>query len=340
MHSNIFFISYGDESNKNAGVYQVVFNTKLSIVNVHSMNAKPGALIVVSECLYVSYKRNGNENGILKFKINGNELSLLDDIKTEYYITSFCETDDQHLILASSFFDGVDLLINIKSGFHIVDVAKHFFTKSTSDPRQQGSHPHHISMIEENIICSVDMGTDTVCFYKLEKNKINKITTLKLEIDTGDGPRILKYNHINKHAYILNEISNSISVYDLDGVFLKCNAEVDTIVRRKQKIKVSNFESNSPSGFELLSNNKFMLVTNRGENSIVLFGIDQIDGSISIKDIEKTKDFPRDVKVINDQILLTCQKSNCIEFFHFENEKLRKCYELGYVLSPVVFNTN
>ncbi|MEM1096558.1 MAG: lactonase family protein [Bacteroidota bacterium] len=93
------------------------------------------------------------------------------------------------------------------------DVQQHSGS-SIDTERQNGPHAHYIDMDPSNRFALVNnLGTDEVWVYALDKQAgtLNSVHTAQAV--PGSGPRHLAFNHRGSVAYVLNELTATITAY-------------------------------------------------------------------------------------------------------------------------------
>ena len=91
--------------------------------------------------------------------------------------------------------------------------------KSTH-PRQESSHPHSIVLSSDNRFAYVsDLGTDKIMIYNVDyvNGKLIPNDLPFISVPNGSGPRHFTFHPQGKYAYVINELSNSISVFDFNS---------------------------------------------------------------------------------------------------------------------------
>ncbi|HEY5715121.1 MAG TPA: beta-propeller fold lactonase family protein [Psychromonas sp.] len=347
MRYQTFVIGYGDEQANGRGIYRVTLESgTLQARLVYACAMKPGALLVLGKQLLMSCRDDHQVSAILTFIIQENGmLSLQDKHEIPYFISSFARTENQKQCLASSFYDGVDLLLTINGSIEISSVIAHKYRSRSTDLRQSTCHPHHIGMIgSAQQVFSVDMGTDLVSLYAIEKDQLNIIDELWLDCPLGSGPRIMRISADHQFAYLLNEIANSIAVYALHGTKQTEPHSVPRSfslqeIQRLSTLTEESQISNSAAGFAITADGKFLLATNRGEESLVLFQIDRRSGSLTFCQRIQTARTPRDIYIFGHQVIVAAQSSNCLQLFEIDtaNRQLLMLDEVQGVTAPVGF---
>lgn len=342
MSFSTFLIGYGDKQGLGRGIYSVkIVNNALQTRLVYACAPKPGAMIVQENRLYLSYQEENQVSGIFVFALDETaNLTLISQHEIPYFITCFSHLHASYL-LGSSFYDAVDVVLKIINELEVHSIAKHAPRPRSSDKRQTSPHPHHIKRMNDGLHAySVDMGTDLVSLYSIEDHKLNLITEATIDSPFGSGPRIMRISRDNRFAYLLHEISNAVAVYSIVNMN---DAEQAALrfdeTQRISTISVDGNIENSAAGCALTEDGQYLLISNRGENTLVLFKVDANSGGLSFCDRIKTGLTPRDICLIGHQIIVAAQASNMLQLFaiNTRSHTLSLLDEKTDVVAPVGF---
>ncbi len=254
------------------------------------------------------------------------------------FITAWSAGPTPDTLLGASFYDGVDVLLNIASEPKIESQIVHNYRQRSDDIRQTSPHPHHICLFpNQAMVCSVDMGIDAISLMDVTPNSLNLNNEMLVDAPQGDGPRILRLRRDGRFAYLLNEISNSVTVFSIE-ISSQTGLPIFTEVQRLSVISEPT-SKNSPAGFMLSSDEQHLLISNRGEDSLVLYSVDSDSGILIERHRVPTAAMPRDISVIDDLIVVAAQGANTVQVFQLNSAKhqLRFCSETSDVQSPVAF---
>jgi len=151
---------------------------------------------------------------------------------------------------------------------------------SSVDPkRQDGPYAHSIIVSPDNRFAfAADLGIDQVLGYRLDAAtaKLSPNRQPFVKTPPGAGPRHLTFHPNGKHLYVINELKNSVTLFDYV-------AESGMLIER-QTI------STLPEGFDgttycadvkITPNGQFLYGTNRGHDSIAVFEIGD-DGRLTL----------------------------------------------------------
>ncbi len=155
---------------------------------------------------------------------------------------------------------------------------------SSVDPvRQTGPHAHSIVVSPENRFAyAADLGLDEVLIYRLDAAKatLSPNQTPLAKTSPGAGPRHLTFHPNGKYLYAINELGNSVTLFDYDP---RSGA-----LRERQTISTlpQEFEGKSYcADLKITPNGRFLYGTNRGHDSIAAYRIGD-DGRLTLAGIE------------------------------------------------------
>ncbi|MFD2256451.1 lactonase family protein [Luteolibacter algae] len=145
--------------------------------------------------------------------------------------------------------------------------------------RQKAAHAHGVYFDNANrFLLAPDLGTDQVLIYKFDPatSKIEENQPSSLKTAPGAGPRHMTFSADEKHAYVLNEINNSILVAEYDAASGSFK-EIQTIPTLPDGFT----ERNTTAEIEVHPGGDFVYASNRGHDSIAVFKRDQESGKLT-----------------------------------------------------------
>jgi 6-phosphogluconolactonase len=155
---------------------------------------------------------------------------------------------------------------------------------SSVDPaRQTGPHAHSIILGPDNRhVYAADLGLDQVVSYRLEASRAKLTPNRQPFVRTppGAGPRHLTFHPDGRHLYAINELGNSVTLFDYEpktGVLIE-RQTVSTVPK--------GFEGKSYcADLKITPDGRFLYGTNRGHDSIAGYRIGE-DGRLTLIGIE------------------------------------------------------
>jgi len=122
-----------------------------------------------------------------------------------------------------------------------------------------------------------DLGLDKVRIYKIDPAtaKLTPNDPPAAKSEPGSGPRHMVFDHKSHYAYVLHELKPIVAVFRVDP----SNGNLEH-VQTVGTIKPDFKEENSGAEIRIDPAGKFIYTSNRGEDSIQVFAIDQTSGKL------------------------------------------------------------
>ncbi len=185
--------------------------------------------------------------------------------------------------------------------------------------RQRGPHAHFIGTTPDNRFAVVaDLGIDKLMIYRFDAGK----GTLApgepgfTRADPGSGPRHAVFSLSGDSIYVINELVSSVTRYSYnpDTGELKKGQMVSTLPE--------NYSGkNTAAGILLDQKGKFLYVSNRGDDSIVVFGIDPATSDLTfVQRVPSGGRTPRHFEIdpTGQWLLAANQDSNTVTIFKID----------------------
>lgn len=260
------------------GIYQAVFDDKTGELSGLQTSAKlknPSFQSTDQDGNFLlSINEIGQRKGmVMIYRINAEQgqLTALDSFSTQGSGPCYVSFDDKNqVVLAANYVSGNVIAVPIDKDGKVSSassVYQHEGTGPVGD-RQEGPHAHSvIPGPSGKYIYSADLGADKIYVYTITDGQL----TLYREIITapGHGPRHMAFHPSKKAMAVINELSNSVSVYTPDetGCFSVLLATYPTLPDEFKEFNKGADIHYSPDG-------NWLFASNRGHNSIVSFKID------------------------------------------------------------------
>jgi 6-phosphogluconolactonase len=250
------------------------------------------ALSPDKECLYAIHAPGqfGGEahEQVAAYKVVGRtgELKLLNRQSTRGSASCYLAVDaTRHALVVANYGTGSVASLPVNKDGSLGEIASFVqHTGSSVNPaRQEGPHAHCAVISPDNrFVYAADLGLDRVMAYQLDTAtaKLSPSRQAFVRTPPGAGPRHLTFHPDGRHMYVINELANSVTLFDYDpgpGFLIE-----------KQTI------STLPDGFagtsycadvKITPNGRFLYGTNRGHDSIAAYRIGN-DGQLTLVEIE------------------------------------------------------
>jgi len=189
-------------------------------------------------------------------------------------------------VLVANYGSGSASVIPIKSNGRLGEPTGFIqHTGSSVNPRRQKEpHAHSINVSPDNRFAFVaDLGIDKVMIYKLdtEKGTIESNSPPFARVKPGAGPRHFAFHPDRKNAYVINELDYTVTAFaykPASGTL----TDIQTITTVPNEFDGSN----SCAEVRVHPSGKFLYGSNRGHDSIAVYRIDQVKGTLTFVEHE------------------------------------------------------
>lgn len=155
----------------------------------------------------------------------------------------------------------------------------------TNPERQEAPHAHSIVLTPDNRFAIVnDLGLDELLVYKFDsaKGTLTPNDPPFAKLDPGAGPRHFALAPNRKFAYVITEMGRTVTAFSADlhtGVFHP--------IQSVSTLPAGFGGRNDDAEIEVHPSGRFLYASNRGEDSIAIYAIDPMKGTLT-----KTGDVP------------------------------------------------
>lgn len=191
---------------------------------------------------------------------------------------------------------------------------------SVNKDRQEGPHAHSIVISPDNrFVFAADLGLDQILVYDLDA-KTSMLSPHRqpfVRTQPGAGPRHFTFDPSGKHAYVINELLNTVTLFDYDaaaGILIE-KQNISTI---PDSFKGATYTAD----LKITPNGKFLYGTNRGHDSIACYKIDD-QGRLTLIGIEPSLGMgPQNLAITSDGKWLLCANmpGNSVAVFQINQE--------------------
>ena len=156
--------------------------------------------------------------------------------------------------------------------------------KSVHPQRQSGPHVLGVALDPaQKLAFTVDLGLDKVLGHRLDGGKAAAAAASTTTLKPGSGPRRIAFRPDGKFAYVLNELTSTVVAYAHDPASGGLR-ELQTL----STVPEPYDGPNAPGELGMHPSGKYLYVSNRGHNSVVLFAIDADKGTLSFVEEQGT----------------------------------------------------
>lgn len=168
-----------------------------------------------------------------------------------------------------------------------------------NEKRQKAPHAHGITISPDNQFVIVpDLGIDQLKIYRLDTGgaKLEPANPPFTSLEPGAGPRHFIFSPDGHHGYCVNELDNTVAVFDWDS-----ENGVLTPVQTITTLPEGFDGENTTAAIKVHPNGNFVIASNRGHDSLAVFKREPTSGKLETVDIVPSGGVqPRDFSISPD----------------------------------------
>lgn len=151
---------------------------------------------------------------------------------------------------------------------------------SVQPERQDAPYMHSmIPSLDGKYVYASDLGLDKIMIYAVDAAR-GILTPAEMPFvrsEAGAGPRHFVIHPKIPYAYSVEELSNTVAVYQVDGATGSLTAQG----RSGMLSEAVQSEQNTAADIHISRDGKFLYASNRGQDNLVIYRIDPQDGSLA-----------------------------------------------------------
>ena len=214
--------------------------------------------------------------------------------------------------------DGKITALRLKEDGSVGEITDEIFHRGLGSIAERNFRPHVscVKMTRDNhYLCAADLGMDHVKVYRLDHQtgKLTLADVIRSEMESA--PRHIKFSRDGRILYIVHELKNIIDVYTYE------EKKGNPFFEKVQTISTVNdyHASNSAaSALNLSEDFQYLISSNAGDNSVVMYKIDQKTGLLTkLFCLPISGEYPKDAMLFPDNRHLVSlnHESNTMTFF-------------------------
>jgi 6-phosphogluconolactonase len=289
----LFYVgTYTEGGSKSKGIYAYRYDAKTAQITTLGLAAETTnpswvSLHPTGRFLYavneVGNYKGPNSGGVSAFSVDRatGKLTFLNEVPTRgadpCYVT--VDSTGKYVLVANYTGGSVVVFPILKDGS--LGEASAFVQHSGHGPnpqRQEGPHAHSIDLSPDNRLAMVDdLGLDEVLVYKFDsaKGTLTPNDPPFAKVDPSAGPRHFALHPSGKFAYVIGEMGHTVTAFSYDSASGR--------LRRLQSITTlpKDFTGrNDDAEVRVHPSGKFLYASNRGDDSIAIYKIDESSGTL------------------------------------------------------------
>jgi 6-phosphogluconolactonase len=328
------------------GIYRLTLNTengKLSKSTLAAEVSGPG-WVTVSPNGKVLYS-TGNMDGasILAYSIEGDTLKLINSQPIGDGGAAHVSVNPTGKFLMSAQYGGGSVAVfplgddgSVQKRSQLIE---HEGGSGVVGRRQNSPHPHWTGYDAANKFAFVpDLGLDAVVIYRINHDDGTLTSAGVGKCLPGRGPRHMKFHPNGKFAYVLNELTLSVTMFSYDPATGSMKA-LSTFPALSPEVK-SKETFNSAAEIRVHKSGKFVYSSNRGHDSISVFRCNEATGQLSLVEVEPIRGgWPRNFNIdpTGKWLLAAGRDSNTLAVFKIDSKtgELQYTRNVAFVPSPI-----
>lgn len=316
---NFYVGTYTDGKSKGIYTYSLSSDGQLRKVKLAAVSDNPSFLAFSRDRKFLlavnEIKDDHGVGTVSSYRVQGDSLVFVNKQSSGGAHPCFVAVNDKGYVLTANYTGGNTGLLRLDdegSLSELLDTHQH--TAQPVNDRQDGPHAHSVWFYPtQNNVISVDLGSNQLWFTAIDSNSntLEPLAPKTMDLNPGDGPRHLAFHPNGDWIYVLNELSNTVTLvrYDKDNGYSK-----DESV----SMLPENFnQENTGADIHISKDGRFLYASNRGHNSIVIFRVKE-DGTLQVQGHESVRgEGPRNFSLTPDgnYILVANQYTNSIVSF-------------------------
>lgn len=308
-----------------AGSYEAADNGGLRVYNLNLKTLQTAYLydVPVGNASYMAVSASGviyavtesdAENSLLTAFNAGNDgYNIISRVKigadSPCYVAL---TPDGRFVLTANYGDGTVAAFPVRKdgGAGECCLRLRFIGHGPVPRRQDCSRIHCISFTPDRKYMLVnDLGNDSIYGFTLLEGcpqPVCESPAFTLKLHPGSGPRHIVFNTAGDRAYLINEISDTVTVLGYDGKSLT----------PLQNIRANTEDARGAGDIRLSEDGKYLFASLRLKNDgIAAFRVDRTDGTLEYIGHTATGIHPRNINRYKNLLFVSCRDSGKIEIY-------------------------
>ncbi|AWK51419.1 6-phosphogluconolactonase [Clostridium beijerinckii] len=301
---------------KSKGIYRINFDITSGEIQKSNLayEIENPTYLSIDKVLHIIYSacKIGEKSGVSSFKYwqEDNKLHLINSTLSEEKTPCHLSiSNSKEILISSNYHENKMLIYNTLNGLILNSPMLGSHSGCSINISRQEKPHIHCSMFtaDEKYIVSIDLGIDKMIVSTLEDNKLVQRDDLSHTFPAGTGPRHITYSKSKPYYYVLSELTSEIFAFKYNSKLAIPFKNIQTISSLPNDYKGKK----GGAAIRIHKNNKFLYTSDRGNNSLSLFFINQDDGKLKyIDSFYCNGDSPRDFQLDPTGNFLLCANEN------------------------------
>ncbi len=265
--------------------------------------------------------------GVEAYSINPDgSLKVLNNASINGMRGCYLSTDyDDKFLFVAGYHDAKLTVLRVNEDGSVGEILDEIFHKGLGSIAERNFRPHIncVKMTRDNrFLLAADLGMDHVIVYELNHvtGKLHQLDIIHSEQESA--PRHMKFSKDGSFLYIVHELKNYIDVYSYS-----LDKNSNPVFEKIQNISTLNdyhASGSAASAINISVDFKYIISSNAGDNSVVVYSVDQKEGTLSkILCLPVSGDYPKDASLFpdNKHLVSLNHESNTMTFFAIDMAK-------------------
>jgi 6-phosphogluconolactonase len=211
----------------------------------------------------------------------------LDRQDNHIFVANYQAEDRPNQVSVGAFALAADGTLGAMSG------ATEHHGKGPDKSRQERPHCHSVMVSPDNrLVAAADLGTDSLYLYTFDATAGSISLGKQLMLPPGSGPRHSVFHPTRPFAYVAGELDSTLVTVAIDTVSSEAHV-VESVAATGEKVETRNY----PSGIVISPDGHYVLIANRGADTIAVFWIDPETGIARLRsEVACGGRFPRAIR--------------------------------------------
>ncbi len=286
-HKSLLYIA--SQNPQKMGIALAEFDSEtgaLSAPRLIAETSTPAHFEITRDGTHLYLCNSGTPGGVSAFEVDrkSGALKFLNYKESKGRGPSYVSVDGTGRYVLDANYGGgyVEVLSLARDGSLDAQTAFVEHTGSSVHPqRQTKPYAHWFRTDPSNkFALAADLGTDEIVVYRFDETtgKLTLGEGAKGKVPPGMGPRHIVFHPNGKWVYVIAEMGNEVMAFNWDGG--------KGSLSRFQSVKTlaEDFSGpNTAAEIAIHANGKYLYASNRGEDSVVVYAIDEKSGELSFR---------------------------------------------------------
>lgn len=307
-------------------------------INIYDVDVEKGSMTIkdqveITNSSYLSVSHNKKymysitDFGVESYRIaEDGSLVFLNKASINGMRGCYLSTDyEDRFLFVAGYHDAKLTVLKLNDDGSVGNITDEIFHKGLGSIAERNFRPHIncVKMTRDNkFLLAADLGMDNTVVYSFNSvsGKLRQVDIIHSEQESA--PRHIKLSHDGKFIYIVHELKSYVEVYEysIDKSGMPNFEKIQTI----STLNDYHASVTSASALNWSSDFKYMVSSNAGDNSVMLYSANEKTGLLEkLFCLPVSGDYPKDASLFpdNKHLVSLNHESNTMTFFSVDVKK-------------------